>query len=413
MAKCSPWSASVALAVLMLASGRQDAEALPIFAREFGVGCQKCHGPIPRLNDFGRTFAANGYRFPRAVDVAPPSALLPGVDASHPIEISPPERTALERAIANEPFRFASPGSTIPLATKINLQFGSVSGDGLPRAVVDEVEVISAGTIGPRLQYFGEQYIVDGGQRGLLREAWLSDRLTRREAPVQIALQGGQFTMPLPVDVETFRESAQHYLVWDQTVGANPFTFFDTKVGAMLSAGSPLRGTSGAVVALNGHDRQSDIATIGTDRMIALSHAAGPLALTVYDYEGRRPDGNVTDAFRRIGYGIVVFSGRWESDTVLQTGSDSTFLGTPTAVNSSGGFSQLRYAFTDRIFALTRIDTLHDPAEGMTRAGTFLIGYRPRPNLRLTLEDDLTYPRLDSGARQTRNDFVFQITAGY
>src|SRR5688500_4053656 len=38
-------------------------EAIPAFARKYGVSCSLCHSPFPRLNAFGESFAANGFEF--------------------------------------------------------------------------------------------------------------------------------------------------------------------------------------------------------------------------------------------------------------------------------------------------------------------------------------------------------------
>src|ERR1700722_16565492 len=38
--------------------------AIPIFAHQYGVTCEKCHSVIPHLNEFGAAFMAAGYRIP-------------------------------------------------------------------------------------------------------------------------------------------------------------------------------------------------------------------------------------------------------------------------------------------------------------------------------------------------------------
>jgi hypothetical protein len=40
----------------------QDASAIPVFARKYGFNCTMCHSSVPRLNDFGQRYRANGYR---------------------------------------------------------------------------------------------------------------------------------------------------------------------------------------------------------------------------------------------------------------------------------------------------------------------------------------------------------------
>jgi hypothetical protein len=41
-----------------------EARATPQFARQTGQRCNFCHRGVPRLNDTGLAFKANGFRFP-------------------------------------------------------------------------------------------------------------------------------------------------------------------------------------------------------------------------------------------------------------------------------------------------------------------------------------------------------------
>jgi hypothetical protein len=379
-------------------------EALPIFAHEYDFSCQKCHSIIPRLTPFGQAFLENGYHLPM---------LSKRRVRSTPVPLSTPERKALE-AFVQSPLPSAAtlsptqaylqPGAAFPLAVKANLLFADAPEPGYPRGILDEFELLAAGIIGPRLSYFGEQYVIDGGANGLLREAWLRAQIAPPESRIPFAVTAGQFTLPLPIDVESFRESAAHYAVWDQTVGENPFTFFDPKLGLMATVGSRIHGTSASVALVKGHDRQSGIATVGLDDMLTLQHAAGPLTLSAYRYEGRRPG---DDHFQRTGYGAVYARGRWESDTVLQTGWDSGALGGGGGIASSGSFTQLRYAFGERIFGLFRLDGTNDTSGGFARSSTSLVGFRPAPNSRITLENTLSH------SPETHNDFVLQYTVAY
>ena len=188
------------------------------------------------------------------------------------------------------------PGPAFPLAGKANLvdssekQGEGPDGAGLPKAIVDEIELFTAGAIGTRASYLVEQYVVDGGMPGLTRDAWITDRVNPWQARIPVYVQGGSFTLPLPVDPETFRDSYQGYTLYEQTVGANSFNFFDPKIGVRLSVGNPLRGLNGQVFAGPGHDRQSGLATNGTDTMGFAQDAIGPLTLSAYRYEGTRPD---------------------------------------------------------------------------------------------------------------------------
>lgn len=357
--------ALIALVAYVLITARQ-AGAIPLFGHEYGISCQKCHSVIPHLNAFGQQFMAHGYR-------------IPGV----------------------------TPGPAFPISTKVNLAYSSEPDPaGLPKAIVDEIELFTAGRLGKRTSYFIEQYVVDGGRHGLTRDAWVNYQASPDDARVPIYLQGGSFTLPLPVDPETFRESAQHYTIFDQMVGNNPFNFFDPKIGVEVNIGDVLRGLNVRLFAGPGHDRQSGLRTTGTDLMAYAQQAAGHFTFSTYHYAGERPDlASFRDRFERQGYGLVYIAGRWTSETVLQTGWDSSYNAAGYA--SSGGFTQLRYEIGPRVFALGRYEGTNDPTGGFTRDGVLLLGYRPTHNARVTVEDVIFH------APQTKNTLNLQYTVGY
>jgi hypothetical protein len=106
----------------------RDAGAAPVFARKYGLNCTMCHSAYPRLNDFGARFRANGYR-------------LPGREHA--------EKTVLE--------------SPAPVAMRTNAGYvydqlqhdPDPTGNG-KRSVVElgGLDVLSGGTLGPRIGYF-------------------------------------------------------------------------------------------------------------------------------------------------------------------------------------------------------------------------------------------------------------------
>ena len=344
------------LAALLLAAFSEPlacapAAAIPVFAHRFGFRCQVCHTTIPTLNEVGRRFLSSGYR-------------LPGVH---------------ERP-------------DFPLAVKVNLAYSSAPDpSGLPKAIVDEIELLTGGHAGSSVSYFAETYVVDGGRPGAVRDLWVQydtapGSLTR--SPFAPALRIGQFTLPLPVDPETFRETENHYALYDQTVGANPFDFFDPHAGAQLTFG--LAGTSSvSVLALPGHDKQSGIPSLGTDFMAYAEHALGPLELSAYRYQGARPIGLGRDAFWRQGYGLGAVAGKLGVVNVLQTGNDADAgFGQPEF--SSGGFSEWRYAFSSAWTLVARYDGTQ-AGGALLRSTTASLVRRLATNSRLTLEDVIAH----------------------
>jgi hypothetical protein len=369
------WSRLGWLLLLLAAQAPAGARAIPLFAHQYGVTCEKCHSVIPHLNEFGAAFLANGERFP-------------GV----------------------------SSGPAVPLSVKVNAVYSSEDqgegpdGAGLPKAIVDEIELFSSATIGSRANYFVEQYLVDGGEPGLLRDAWINDRVNPWNAKIPVYLQGGQFTLPLPVDPETFRDTYQAYTPYEQSVGGNPFTFFDPAMGMRLAVGDPLRGLSAQLFAGPGYTRQSGLAATGIDTETYVQDAMGPFTLSAFRYDGLRPvAGQPYDRFERTGFGFTY--GQWtrfSSEFVLINGWDSN-CATPGFVGcrSSGGFEQLRYAFNRKLFAEVRYEGTNDPINGFTRDGVVLLGYGPTENTRITIEDVIAH------TPQTSNTMNVQFTFGY
>jgi hypothetical protein len=52
----------VLILVFLVLSGTQNANALPAFARKYGLRCSACHESWPMLNYFGQKFKDNGYQ---------------------------------------------------------------------------------------------------------------------------------------------------------------------------------------------------------------------------------------------------------------------------------------------------------------------------------------------------------------
>jgi hypothetical protein len=307
------------------------------------------------------------------------------------------------------------PGAAFPLSGKINLvdsserQGDGPDGAGLPKAIVDEVELFTAGAIGSRASYLVEQYAVDGGMRGLTRDAWVIDRVNPWTARIPVYAQAGSFTLPLPVDPETFRDSYTDITPLTQTVGANPFNFFDPKIGVRLGVGDPLHGFNGQVFAGQGHDRQSGIPSDGTDWMGVAQDNIGPVALTAFRYQGTRPTPAGPDSFWRQGYGLTYNQwGRFSNENVLITGWDGNcgvVLGQ--GCSSSGAFTQLRYQFNHRLFVSGRYEGTNDPTNGFTRDGVLMLGYGPGENSRIVLEDVISH------TPQTNHTLNLQFSLAY
>jgi hypothetical protein len=298
---------------------------------------------VPHLNEFGRRFEDSGYRLP------------------------------------------GSPAHVFPVAVKVNLAYSSAAdSSGLPKALADEVELLTGGGVGKRLSYFGESYLIDGGRPGSVRDAWLRWDLGGSMSTWNPAVRLGQFTLPLPADPETFRETLTHYSIFDQTVGANPFQFFDPHVGAALEAAS--ERTFFTLLALRGHDKQSGLPASGADVMAFVRRDAGAVSLSAYRYQGARPLTPLHDAFWRNGFAVQAPLGRATFAALAQNGADTSPDGFGHFVRSGGGFVETRYEFSNALAGVAHYDVTSDAIAGVSRSTTVAAVRRLRSNSKLTLE---------------------------
>lgn len=337
----APTTFLAVLAVALAAAAPRPASAIPVFAHRYGLTCGACHTTVPRLNENGEAFEAHGYRM-----------------------------------------LAARPGRVFPIAIKAALAYGSTAEDGLPKAIVDEVEALAGGSIGKRGAYFAEQYIIDGGKPGRTRDLWAGWRTTQDGALNPVWLRAGQQSVALPVDVETMRETPLHYAIFDQTAGENPFSFFDPKTGVTAAFGREY-GLSAQAAAVQGHERGSGLPVSGVDRSILMQHGRENAVFSVYRYDGTRQLG-AADRFWRQGYGAILRNERAEVSAIYQHGRDSAALG-GAPLRSSGGFVQLRYVISDRAFGIVRYEGTQD-TEFLRRA-TAGVGYRLARNMRLAVFD--------------------------
>jgi hypothetical protein len=337
------------LAVALMIGVQSRAYAIPVFAHRYGLSCQVCHTIVPHLTPFGQAFMRDGFRIP------------PGFP-SHAV---------------------------VPVTVKVNVQYSNQPQPAtLPKVIVDELEFVSAASISSHFSYRFEQYAVDGGFPGLTRDAWVTYDSRPQFAGNVASLRAttGQFTLPLPVDPETERPTQNHYLIFDQTVGANPFNLFDDRIGLDTAYGRQVRGFDIQGLVMKGHDPQSGLPTLGLDTMIAAQHASAPARFSAYWYRGERPLGPINDAFSREGLGANFYWDRAELDLLAQAGHDSSANGFGLGAPSSGGCSQLWWWFSPSLLGVARFDTAYDALTGTDRSMTTSLVFRPYRNASLTLE---------------------------
>lgn len=141
---------AVVLTAAMFAAVYTPAAGTPEFARRTMLSCNACHSVGTRLTELGRTYMAGGF-------------LLPALP-----------RTMPAVAVRGQAVYSSDPDPT-----------------GLPKAIVDEIDLLSARQIGKHFVYNSEAYALDGGRIGSGREAWPEYR-SGEFRPVPLAVRAAR-----------------------------------------------------------------------------------------------------------------------------------------------------------------------------------------------------------------------------
>lgn len=328
----------------------RPASATTEFARRTLLSCGVCHVMPTKLTDFGKAFKATGYVVPQLVG-----------------------------------------RGDVPVTLQAQGQYASdPDPDGLPKTIVDKVIVLAGGRIDKHFTYDGQQYVMDGGVPGDLREAWF-EYVSSWTNGIPIELRAGQQVLPLSTDPQRFKLSQQDYLLFVQTVGDNGFNLYEPMDGLRMTLGKEVSGFNGAVLALSNHDQGAPAAQTGTDWMFAGRETFKRAEFEVYRYMGRRALDGGEDVFWRQGYGASAYIGRFTLHTMLQTGNDSDADGSGTPIFSSGGFVEGVYQVGRSVFSYAREDGVNDTNGNFQRQfvlGTSIFIGRP---FKLQIEDVLTH----------------------
>lgn len=346
----------VVLGAVAMACGR--AQSLPIFAHRYGFSCQQCHTTVPQLNPFGRYFLRHGFRLPG------------GARGTFPIAV----KTELTYSSAGTGDSDEPGGSPEPL----------------PKFLVDEIEVLSAGSIGRNTSYYLEQYVVDDGLPGQPRDMWVDfDKYDGANDPIGPTFHAklGQFTLPLPVDPETQRPTLSGYLLYSQVVASNAFNFFDPEIGADFSFTDDRHGFEAHFDTLQAYTRASGIPISGVDYMATVSQNIGDYVTAyAYRYQGQQHLSPISDDFYRQAYGLGYERGKFGAVGIIQNGYDTSSYGYGVGSLSSGGFLQTAWTFNSALALYARYDSVYDPFNLRTNQGTLSLVMRPANRYRLTVE---------------------------
>ena len=436
------------IGLIVLQSASPRLMAIPAFARKYKTACATCHNNWPELNDFGRAFKINGFKFPKDDEqfVKDPPLLL-GATAqkeNFPNSIYPGELPILPIAFrysgyatytSEQPAGLAAANGYIPPSdlfapNTVTLLAAGNFGSGVSFWIDDDLSTGGSGADGG----LGDGYIKANDFLGHFMHLPANDLNVRM----------GQYELDLPfTQARSINQS--DYAIFDEgaTAGAlggtvsNPFLFADTQRGIEIG-GYPNRGyTWWSVAVVDGGDASGTVnakdvyAHISqrfdlerdpeqrkqlqaTDQTGVRDHTS--IRLDGFVYYGRNELNHTGDLFpglptleepfyRAGGSFDYKFRNKFElwglylhgHDTNKDINSDGTGFVEVTPVTYSGGFLEAEYWFYPWLITTMKFDTVNSAADrinGISRNDT-RNSFTPslhilvRPNIKL--EEQFTY----------------------
>ncbi|MEX0891301.1 MAG: hypothetical protein WEB88_03955 [Gemmatimonadota bacterium] len=251
------------LTLLLLAAPFSRAEAIPAFARKYGVSCSLCHAPAPRLTPFGEDFAAKGFQF--SLDEAPADTIDTGDEQLHLLE-------------------------NIPLAIRLDAYVQALTES--PAAASDLqapwlIKLLSGGQIANKVSYYLYFFMSERGEVAGLEDAYVqfSDLFSSG-----VDLLVGQFQVSDPLFKRELRLEYEDYQAYRVRVGNTRADL--TYDRGLMAAFSPWADADMSVQLLNGRglDEADETKTYDRDdrKNVAarFSQGFGPLRVGVFGYYG-------------------------------------------------------------------------------------------------------------------------------
>jgi hypothetical protein len=430
-----------------------QAKAIPAFARKYQTSCTTCHSDFPQLNDFGKAFKKNGFKFPTDDElfVKQPPVML-GAKAQKevfPKAVYPGELPG-SLPIAFRYSGFAQYNSKIPLAVGY-----------VPRTDLfapNTFTVIAAGSFGPTLSFWIDDDLSTGGSGadgglgdGYIKANDIGHYLHLPKDALNVRF--GQFELDLPF-TQARTINLSDYDIYDQAgvafIGTtnNPFVFGVPQRGIEFG-GYPNDGNFSWSVAIVNGNNDSPAARNSKDVYVRISQrfnlerdatvrkevqAAGPtgprdhtsLRLGAFGYYGRNALNiggsifpglpTIHEPFYRAGgdfhfkyrqfelWGLGMFG--HDTNLALNDPVDPTGFVSAKAVTFTGGFAEGEYWIYPWLIGLMRYDFVNSPADfstGVISRGTTRNRFSPgiqvlvRANIKLAFEYQRRFEQPNSG----------------
>ena len=222
---------SILIACGMVVMVADDAHAIPVFARKYRTSCTTCHTGFNKLNSFGEAFRQNGYNIPGGRDVA--------LVKEEPVSLG---AEAWKRVFPEAVWPGAIP-SNVPVAFLVHQRM-NIKENNEPTTNFNfphEFELHTAGTLTENISFWGEVVLDEDGEnkaaveRMFMRfndlfsqDRWGGFGWLPEDA---LNLKVGLFDLMAAPIAEPTRRTLSRPIVYDFTIGSNPFKFSQGQAG--------------------------------------------------------------------------------------------------------------------------------------------------------------------------------------
>lgn len=243
-----------------------DANAIPAFARKYGVSCSLCHAPAPRLTEFGETFAGNGFAMTR--DEAPRDTIDTGDELLRLLR-------TLQFALRLDMFGTA----TFPVRT---------SEPSVDLQTPWNIKLLTGGELAKRISYYMYFFLGERGEVAGLEDAYIQ---FTDIAGSGVSLIAGQFQVSDPLFKRELRLQYEDYQPYRIRVGeARADLTYDR---GLMALASPWEGGDVALMVVNGQGiaAAQENRLYDTDNLknvaARVSQQIGPLRVGAFGYLGQ------------------------------------------------------------------------------------------------------------------------------
>ncbi len=209
-------SLALAGAVLLLLALPRQAGAIPAFARQLEISCKACHWAYPQLNDFGESFAGQGYLLGAGFTTGPTYDLgeptlrlmrnLPlAIRLQGDVRFRPRWIQEYDPAL----LAAASPGGTEPEVPE---------GIDFQNPII--VKILSGGPISDHVAYYMYFLLSERGEVAGLEDAWI---MAHDFGIPDFKIVAGQYQLSDVVAPRELRLTRQDYLIYTVPLSATGF----------------------------------------------------------------------------------------------------------------------------------------------------------------------------------------------